>query len=85
MTLRRVDLRVEGTYCFGTLTGTIIYPGPSAITILEGAWSGRGSAGNFRFALRGYDGAIFQGTWDDVNEWCGWRPSGTPPNPCPPS
>lgn len=82
MTLTRRDNTVSGTYCNGTVSGTISYGGNE--TILTGAWLA-GTSGSFKFHLAGYNATTFQGNWGTdpaAHYWCGWRSGAAPPSPC---
>jgi len=83
MDLDRRDNTVSGTYCNGTVSGTISYM-PSG-TKLTGTWSSGGNSGPFTFYLEGYEAKTFQGNWGPnqaQHYWCGWRFGKSQPSPC---
>lgn len=81
MTLTQVDSSITGTYCNGSVSGTVSYTGSSNETILNGTWIA-GGTGPFKFYLLGYTGDQFQGNYSTTFEWCGRRSSASLPSPC---
>lgn len=81
MTLRRRDNTITGTYCNGTVQGTITYMS-GAITVASGSWDTGGSTGPFTWYLMGYNGRQFNGNYNTSFEWCGWRSGASEPSPC---
>ena len=81
MNLTRHDNSVTGTYCNGSISGTVSYTGSGSVTILTGTWNS-GGTGTFTFYLLDYNAMQFQGNWDPDNYWCGWRSSTVMPSPC---
>ncbi len=81
MSLTRKDLAITGTYCLGTVTGTVSYAGLFAIA--SGTYNNVApSSGSFKFYLPAYSASQFSGNFNGANEWCGWRSSSSKPNPC---
>lgn len=81
MNLNRKNNAVTGTYCLGTLDGTITYAGGE--TILTGTYHNIfPSTGPLKFFLGGYTAPRFSGNYNAGSEWCGWRSSSSKPNPC---
>jgi hypothetical protein len=80
MNLTRKDNSVTGTYCNGTVDGTISYV--SDATVLTGSWHIGGSSGSIKFYLLGYNGTQFQGNYDTTHFWCGWRGGASEPGTC---
>lgn len=81
MTLTRIDMEVTGTYCNGSVSGTIIYTGNSNETLLDGIWQTSGS-GTFQLYLIDYNALQFVGHWNQNNPWCGWRSNAEMPSSC---
>jgi hypothetical protein len=79
MRLTRTDTAVTGTYCNGTLSGTVSYGAGAAI--LNGTWQ-TGASGTLRFYLTGYNALQFRGNWNGAIQWCGARNGQPPPVPC---
>jgi hypothetical protein len=79
MHLIRTDSAVTGTYCNGTLSGTVSYAGGT--TLLNGTWL-TGASGTLRFYLLGYDARQFQGNWNGAQPWCGARSGQPQPGLC---
>lgn len=79
MDLKRKDLAVTGTYCNGTLDGSLSYT--NGLTILSGNWHS-GSSDTLKFYLFGYNALQFNGNWSGGNQWCGWRNGQSAPSPC---
>lgn len=83
MELNQVGTQVTGTYCNGTISGTISFVGLNAI--LTGTWKFPAvpSQGPFTFYLPLFTNSQFQGNYNNGNfPWCGWRSNSSPPNPC---
>lgn len=81
MTLQRQDLNVTGSYCLGTLSGTISFANQFAI--LSGTYNNNApSSGPFEFFLPAFSGQSFSGNYNVNKEWCGWRNNSSKPNPC---
>ena len=81
MSLKRKDTTVSGTYCNGTVTGSLSYSGSNAV--VNGTWSANGSSGSIKFyAIGGYDAKQFNGNYNTSYRWCGWRSSSTEPSTC---
>ena len=81
MSLTRTDNTVSGSYCNGTVNGTVTYGSPTD-TILTGTWQ-TGSSGALKFYLLGYGGIQFQGDYEPgAIDWCGWRGGASAPSPC---
>jgi len=83
MNLQRVDMTVHGTYCHGTMSGTIEYYTATRTTLLRGTWvDGNKNIGSFTLYLYG-DGLQFQGNWGKKGlAWCGKRSGVEFPSPC---
>ena len=82
MNLSRIDNTVTGTYCDGSVAGTISYGTDN--TTMTGSFT-RSTTGNLVFYLLGYGGLQFQGHLDTValaHAWCGWRATSTAPTTC---
>jgi hypothetical protein len=86
MQLQRVNVKVTGTYCAGSLDGAIVaHRNNPPLTVVEGTWNVAGiKPGPFTLYLIGFEALQFQGNWrgDTPNEWCGWRATSQPPSPC---
>jgi len=80
MTLTRVDNSVTGTYCNGTVSGSITYSDLPNETILTGVYGG--GPGTLKFYLKDYNGDKFDGNWNTTQYWCGWRSGSSEPAPC---
>lgn len=80
MNLTRKDNNVTGTYCNGTITGTITYS--SGQTILTGNYHIGGFPGTLQFFIDGYNALQFRGNYDTSNPWCGWRDGSSKPGTC---
>jgi hypothetical protein len=50
---------------------------------LAGQWRVGPSTGTFIWSLTS-NHQQFQGTWNDTNDWCGWRNGSSQPFPCKP-
>lgn len=79
MTLVQNGTTVSGSYCNGTLNGTVTYGNNYAL--LTGNWAA-GGTGTLKFYLLGYNGDQFQGNWNTTNAWCGRRSSASLPGTC---
>jgi hypothetical protein len=76
---------VSGTYCYGTITGTIIFQDGTAV--LNGTWTNAGSgSGALKFWLvNGYNATQFRGHYkasDLDQQFCGWRSGSSQPGTC---
>lgn len=81
MTLNRKDNSITGSYCIGTVSGTLSYEGSQAV--VSGTYSNIYSVSNtFKFYLFGYNGLQFNGNFNGTTEWCGWRSSSSKPGTC---
>lgn len=83
MQLKQTGTSVSGTYCNGTVTGTISYVGISVV--FNGTWkfSNGFQQGPFTFYQPLFNSTYFQGNYNNnSNPWCGWRSSASEPNPC---
>ena len=83
MSLNQVGSQVTGTYCNGTISGTVSYVGLSVV--LNGTWKfNTGPAlGPFQFYQPLFNSTYFQGNYNGgSNPWCGWRSGASQPNPC---
>jgi len=79
MNLTQNGTSVSGSYCNGTLSGSVTYA--SGYALLSGTWQ-TGPAGTLKLYLLGYNGDQFQGNWNTSNAWCGRRSSASLPSPC---
>lgn len=76
MTIIQNGANVTGIYEDGaTIQGTVNG------TTMQGTWNNSGSTGNFKYFLIN-DGKQFNGNWDGSNDWCGYRPGYSRPDPC---
>lgn len=84
MNLTQKGTQITGTYCNGTITGTVSYVFPSVV--LDGQWkfSPPGiEQGPFKFYLPLFSSSWFQGNYaNGSNPWCGWRSNSSEPSPC---
>jgi hypothetical protein len=82
MTLTRTDNKIAGTFCQGSVDGTIQYQSDNS-TLLSGTWNAQ-DKGPFKFYLLGYNANQFQGYFYRGGnfEWCGWRSNSSQPSPC---
>jgi hypothetical protein len=79
MNLTQNGTSVTGTYCGGTLTGTISYPGNGGSQKLSGT---TGDGKTTAFYLQDNSATLFAGDFNGSTQWCGWRAGGSAPNPC---
>jgi hypothetical protein len=82
MELSQVGTQITGSYCNGSIVGTISYAGGDVV--LNGTWKFPPPSvdqGPFVFYLPVYTSAQFQGNYSG-NQWCGWRSSTSAPSPC---
>ncbi|MEO6061214.1 MAG: NBR1-Ig-like domain-containing protein [Thermoflexales bacterium] len=79
MTLTQNGTTVSGSYCNGSLSGSVSYASSGAI--LTGNWT-TGGTGTLKFYLATYNGDTFQGNWNTSNAWCGRRSGATLPGTC---
>lgn len=83
MSLSRTNNSVTGTYCNGTVSGTVSYSGSANEALLNGTWKiGAGTTGPFTFYLLGYSAKQFQGNYNTSWRWCGWRSDSSMPANC---
>jgi serine/threonine protein kinase len=77
LTVIQYGIDVVGSYLGGggTIKATV-----SGRT-MQGEWTEGGGSGKMAFFMMG-DGQQFNGNWDSSNEWCGFRGSGSQPDPC---
>lgn len=82
MDLSQVGATITGSYCNGSITGTISYAGGEVV--LNGIWKFSPPSvnqGPFVFYLPVYTSSQFRGNYSG-NPWCGWRSSTAAPSPC---
>lgn len=81
MSLTQKDSSVTGTYCNGTIDGTISFT--SGYVKLAGTWHfGSVNSGSYAFYLPAYTSTQFQGDYNTTLDWCGWRGSASKPSTC---
>ncbi len=82
MQLTRKDNSITGKYCGneGTLDGNITYEGGQ--TVLTGNWHRGVENGTVKFFLFGYNALQFNGNWNGIYAWCGWRNTSSKPATC---
>lgn len=82
MDLKRKDNQVTGTYCNGTINGTVSYDVNNVI--LTGQWRiSIASSGPIKYYIFGFNALKFTGNWGDASHpWCGWRDGQAQPAPC---
>jgi hypothetical protein len=80
MHLDRNGSNITGTYCNGTISGTV--SNASGSTILNGNWQAFGTTGTLRFYIADSANKQFTGNWNGTNPWCGARSGQAQPTPC---
>lgn len=84
--LTRRNNTVSGTYCNGTVTGTVNYDYAARTAYVIGTYSGRfGAHGPLGFYVRNgdYSYTQFVGNYNDMDfTWCGWRRGSSQPATC---
>lgn len=82
MNLSQTGTQVQGTYCNGTLSGTVSFVGGEMI--LNGTWNfpTAPSSGSLAFYLPAYTFKQFKGNYNTNLDWCGWRNGSSAPSPC---